>query len=1142
LSFYPLENIYNILINSSGITLTQREVDIVACLLSGKGTKAIATILFVSPRTVDTHIRNILLKYESYSREEIITAIEKSEAYFLFKDHYLFLLRSSSFQQLLQKIAGAYKNRKIDSIILYGKNLLLEHLADYLRIVGIESTINKKSKWPLSLPETLPIIGIIEKRGANTESSVDFLLLHTANEVTQKIENVEYIEILFDENNPYQEMENFYNKFFIVLKTILPHSTNLDTFIADFQKSTHNFQEHKEINYQQRAHVNKEKKPNCFRTSIFLNRKINFIIFLCIFLAVLSAFFSNTWIHSFSNRTPVRFIISLPHKQYILNRQSLLERIQNTFKRQSCEIKNIVLMGAGGTGKTTIARLYASSQNIPLIWEMNAETKETLLSSFKDLASALSKTSEQKEDLEIIRKILDPHEQEKQLMFLVKKLLKEKSSWLLIYDNVEVLSDIKDLMPDDEKTWGSGRVLMTTRDINTKNTSYISSENVLFIDELDQTEALTLFSQILFEKEFGQLTSLQRQELIPFVQRIPNFPLDISIAAFYIKNTHLTFDQYLERIRKFSEDFDQAQASIYKKVNHYTKTRYGLVITSLEKIVEAHPDFKDLLFLICLFNSQDIPVTFLIHCKGQLTTEKFIYELKKHGLITNEILGNKKNASGAFSIHRSTQDIGLTFLNNVLSKQDIDSFINKVIDSFKGFKELGPNVRSFCDFSENIDCVNRVLLFSHFDAFYKNMNEIKISENIRHKCQAYLLFLNGTTSYCCSSDMILCEKYLSKFFNPHKENDYLQHLPLNMQVMVLLALGTTYIDLSEPDVGLNYLQRSLPLIERLLEADVMKSEALRLIGIAYSRKNEFENSNQFFKRALASLPAENTLRKKTSEAETYLQLASSYSNHFIIKDPEAETYMQKALAILKADHSFFETQEQSLQSLTFTIARQKERLGEIYNRLGRYREAISKGLREADYIMEKGHLFSHHFLKAEIDLNMGEALLREGKLKQALQRLTNSLRISEKILGPTAACSWHAKIYRIEVYLRLGKLKEAYDDCVSISTIDYKKTYPYSDLLYATGLYCAAIIAYRQNDLERSEEFFIEFLKKIKYFCCTFLDAKTFKNLDSEGTFEVMEKHKDLKIYFQSCSKIFISIYGKDHSFVRDFVLTNVIS
>ncbi len=71
-----------------GTLLTRREIDIVACIINGRSAKKIARLLSISSKTVETHIRNIMLKTDCRSQNFIIDLIEKSEHYGLLKSHY----------------------------------------------------------------------------------------------------------------------------------------------------------------------------------------------------------------------------------------------------------------------------------------------------------------------------------------------------------------------------------------------------------------------------------------------------------------------------------------------------------------------------------------------------------------------------------------------------------------------------------------------------------------------------------------------------------------------------------------------------------------------------------------------------------------------------------------------------------------------------------------------------------------------------------------------------------------------------------------------------------------------------------------------------------------------------------------------
>src|SRR3546814_17604867 len=99
----------------------------------------------------------------------------------------------------------------------------------------------------------------------------------------------------------------------------------------------------------------------------------------------------------------------------LLQRPNLMNQIEEKLKEQQ-GIQTIALIGPGGAGKTTIARVYGRSQKLPIVWEINAETKENLINSFECLAYALSKTEEEKKILKGYKEIKNDEEREKQIM------------------------------------------------------------------------------------------------------------------------------------------------------------------------------------------------------------------------------------------------------------------------------------------------------------------------------------------------------------------------------------------------------------------------------------------------------------------------------------------------------------------------------------------------------------------------------------------------------------------------------------------------------------------------------------------------------------------------------------------------------
>lgn len=65
------------------IKFTIKEIDVVSALINGKSIKSIAALLNLSPKTVETHLRNIKQKLNCSSKETVIDFIENSNKYLL---------------------------------------------------------------------------------------------------------------------------------------------------------------------------------------------------------------------------------------------------------------------------------------------------------------------------------------------------------------------------------------------------------------------------------------------------------------------------------------------------------------------------------------------------------------------------------------------------------------------------------------------------------------------------------------------------------------------------------------------------------------------------------------------------------------------------------------------------------------------------------------------------------------------------------------------------------------------------------------------------------------------------------------------------------------------------------------------------
>lgn len=138
-----LQNIYGEhlkLIN--GVKLTRREIDIIAFFICGRSAKKIASFFAISPKTVENHTHNIMLKLGCHSRESIIDFIERSDKLPILRQYYTALLAETAFIQCLKDLAPLIQKETVSCVITYSsdedaQDLLIRHLEVSLKLSGV---------------------------------------------------------------------------------------------------------------------------------------------------------------------------------------------------------------------------------------------------------------------------------------------------------------------------------------------------------------------------------------------------------------------------------------------------------------------------------------------------------------------------------------------------------------------------------------------------------------------------------------------------------------------------------------------------------------------------------------------------------------------------------------------------------------------------------------------------------------------------------------------------------------------------------------------------------------------------------------------------------------------------------------------
>jgi DNA-binding CsgD family transcriptional regulator len=647
--FYPDD-----LLVIKDVKFTPRQIDIIACLISGGTGKTISSLLGIEVKTLEAHKKSIGERIGGGIQEDIIKFIETSDKYELIGQHYSRLRDKNRFEkhlkELAKKIPENFAIFKIESQQISNKFSLLNLLIDHLKLAGIKLVsddndieIGKQnfSTFTILSKDTTP---------SNLDQKISLLLdkeihLNVLEDICKNGSN--YID--------FREAKNYFSSCANVLKKVY-QDVKLENILIIIESENSKF-ENSSIDF-----------SNAQGNPIELRKQ------------------SGKILERFSNN--IRSDLIIPPALVIINRDELIDKLESSFKGQT-PLQTAALVGIGGSGKTTLARQYAHLQDVAVIWEFNAETKECLLTGFESLAISLCNTQEEKKMVEGYQCLDSLFLKLDKITSFIKERLSKKENWILIYDNVEKFMDIQKYFPLDPKTWGKGRVIITTRDANIRHNKYINY--TILVGELNPSEKLKLFANITTQGHPELFLDPQKTSVGEFLNFIPSFPLDVSIAAYYLNMTGITNEKYLDHLKQNQKEFIIAQENILNQNDAYTTTRYNIIVLSLKNLIDDNEDFRDLLLLICLLDSQYIPRALLNNYKDELIVDNFIYCFKKHSIITicsEHCLENECLSISTLSIHRSTQEISLNYLLKELSEEDKVQLLQSLTSVFAKYTNI----------------------------------------------------------------------------------------------------------------------------------------------------------------------------------------------------------------------------------------------------------------------------------------------------------------------------------------------------------------------------------------------------------------------------------------------------------------------
>ncbi|GHT92878.1 hypothetical protein FACS1894122_07270 [Alphaproteobacteria bacterium] len=813
----------------------------------------------------------------------------------------------------------------------------------------------------------------------------------------------------------------------------------------------------------------------------------------------------------------------------LLPREDIILAIDSAFQKQN-GVKFAVLIGEGGAGKTVISRHYLQIKKINVKAEINAETRERISEAFLNLAIVLANTKELREKLSYIQTIPDHGVKNKQLISFVFSKLKTINNWCLLFDNVDDFDLIRDFIPNNDQSYRGGRVIITTRNENFKNIGSLPNGSIVNIGNLSPEEQTKLFSRISYGYQ-TQIPHNKLQEIKGFLKNIPLLPLDVCAAAYYLKNTHITFTEYLKISQMPDKISEEMQKTFLSEGINYHKSRYGIISSIFSIVLEVNHEFRELLLFTCLLDSQNIPTKLLTQYKDLSTVSAFIHSMKRFSMIAD----NEKS----FSIHRNNQEIGLRYILSTISSQERAKYIDEIIKIMTPYESIAWNW--YEKYSSKMSLAERKDFVIHAKSLLKKIESCSLADS-QHKYETMLL-LSILYAYADMEPYDKMHELAEKILRLNNGNNCIKDIDL----AVLLLYNAHLSRNCDKKRCEELCKKCVAFCDKLSEANNIATMAKIYLARLYFDDGNFEKALEL----LNEIEERITLGISSNAKSIYAAIVNQFFicsiNYYVNKTITYDRvkYLEKALDISGGGKMCHESGIKVAELLSndviiSDIISLRLNLIRTYNVFGETQKAM-RNCTEIKFLydqMDKMGIVppvQSLIFKKEY----AHTLLRNNNVEEAYKILADVLKATS--LHKSMCSFFVAIVYKSEADIRLNKFEEAYEDCKLVLVASGDKS-NYAKLITCQCLYNMAISKYKMLDNKTAIKHFEEFFKASREFCEDFLDKNVFEQLKSQNTFEITKDTYAINTYLKHSLKIFTAIYGADHPFVKDFVAKQCVA
>lgn len=317
-----------------------------------------------------------------------------------------------------------------------------------------------------------------------------------------------------------------------------------------------------------------------------------------------------------------------PPNPNFTGREDHLAALRESLTRQGNAAIVQAISGMGGVGKTQLALMYAARQadEYGVTWWIRSEQTTTIASDLAALATPLGLPERDLADQSAI-------------VEAVRRALRDRKRWLLLFDNVERMEDVQPFLPLPGST---GHVIVTSR-----NPAWGRFGRPIEIDVLPREESI----RFLLNRT-GRTGEDAAANLV--AEALGDLPLALEQAGAYIEKTGDSLEGYLDI-------FNTSRAELWKREATVSEVTVATTLhLSLEKVKATDPAAIDLLKFYSFLAPDDIPRALFDGIETELLTGG-LAEIAADKLKRNEAIAVLRqyslvNTHGEFcDLHRLVQ-------------------------------------------------------------------------------------------------------------------------------------------------------------------------------------------------------------------------------------------------------------------------------------------------------------------------------------------------------------------------------------------------------------------------------------------------------------------------------------------------------